>query len=80
MADCIDDMVRALSAERMVDWLIQSHGLKPTSRDTVLINLREQFRWHRLQGRLDHAPSIAVLAEVWGLRQSTKAIAPKNNG
>lgn len=79
-ADPVQRLVRALTAEEFVDWLIEGHGLNKESAKTVAHNIREQYRWHRLQGRLDHQPAIAALAEVWQMRQSPKFLEPKGGG
>ena len=75
--DPVQDLVRALPAEVFVDWLIEYHGLPETARSVVESNLRTNFRWHRLQGRLDNRPAIATLAEVWQLRQHVRSLETK---
>ncbi len=61
-SDPVSRMVRDCTAEELTDWLIKNHGLRPESRTTVVSNLRDQFRWHRLSGRLDrHEPDILDL-------------------
>ena len=72
--DVVDRMIRDSSPEEFVDWMIKYHNLPQGSAETIICNLREQFKWHRLQGRLDRLPTAAVIAEVWGLRQSVKAL------
>ena len=72
--DPVQDMVRALSAEEYAEWMVKYHGLPEASARTIELNLREAFKWHRLQGRLDRHPSLAVLAELLMLRQSAKAL------
>lgn len=67
--DPVERLVRDLSAEEMVEWMVKYHGLPKSNADTVISNLREQYRWHRLQGRLDHRPFLILLAELWGLRR-----------
>ena len=68
--DPVERMVHDLSAEQMVEWLIEYHGLDKFSAETVEMNLREQFRWHRLQGRLDRDDLAATMAELLNMRQS----------
>lgn len=71
-------LVRDASAEEMVEWLVKYHGLDPRCVDTITINLREQFRWHRLQGRLDRSPTASVIAELLLMRRSPQTLeAPK---
>jgi hypothetical protein len=66
--------VRDLTAEEFADWLIQSHGANEGSRSTIEIALRSQFKWHRLQGRLDQRSTAAVIAEIFHIRQSSMAL------
>lgn len=68
--DPVSRLVRDLTAEEVVGWLVQYHGLRKESADSVIMNLREQFRWHRLQGRLDAHPTAAIIAEMWAMRRS----------
>lgn len=42
--DPVARMVCDLSAEEVVGWLIEFHGLDKSSAQTVEMNLREQFR------------------------------------
>lgn len=63
--DPVDRLVKDLKAEEMVDWLIEYHGLRPESRRTVELNLRESLHFHRLRGRLDRTPWLANLIELW---------------
>ena len=72
--DPIERMVRNLSAEEMVDWLIKYKGMHEECRQNVTQNLREQFRWHRLQGRLDRSTTAALIAQMLLMRQSAKAL------
>lgn len=72
--DPVRRMVRDLSPEAVTEWLIECHGLSDGSRWTVASNLREQFKWHRLQGRLDGSPFLALLAQTWVVRRSAKAL------
>lgn len=73
--DPVARMVRDMTAEEMVDWMVKYHGLPEGSRDTVVSNLREQYRWHRLQGRLDRTPTVQLLAQMLAMRQSSQALA-----
>ncbi len=68
--DPVTRVVRDLSAEEMVEWLVDYHGLPKESADTVLLNLREQYRWHRLQGRLDRNTTAGLVAELLLMRRS----------
>lgn len=68
--DPVERMVRDCTAEEMTDWMIGAHGLDLESRQTVVSNLREQFKWHRLQGRLDRHPTLAIIAELLHLRSA----------
>ncbi|HDR9065494.1 TPA: hypothetical protein ACU967_002251 [Burkholderia contaminans] len=68
--DPVNRLVRALTAKEITVWLVEHHGLKPGARETVESNLREQFRWHRLQGRLDRGGWLSFIATLFGLRQS----------
>lgn len=70
--DPVARAVKDMSAEEVTAWLVKYHGLKQESAETVISNLREQFIWHRLQGRLDQRSTAAVIAEVWELRQTVK--------
>lgn len=63
-----------MTAEAFVDWLIKYKGMEESARANVVMNLRGQFQWHRLQGRCDRRPFLLVLAELLGLRQSVKAL------
>lgn len=66
--DPVDSMVRDCTAKEFVGWLVQYKKLSPDQAENVEMNLREQFKWHRLQGRLDRRPWFIMLAELWGLR------------
>jgi len=68
--DPVSRLVRNIEAREMVQWLVQYHGLPESSAETVESNLREQFKWHRLQGRLDARPIAAVIAELFAMRHS----------
>jgi hypothetical protein len=72
--DPVDAQCAAITAEGMVDWLIKYHSLPEGARDIVTLNLRQQFRWHRLQGRCDRRPFLLVLAELFRVRQSAKEL------
>lgn len=73
-ADPVDRMVSDLTAEEFVAWLIEYHGLPACARDTVVSNLREQYKWHRLQGRLDRNTTAGLVAELLLMRQSPMAL------
>jgi hypothetical protein len=73
--DPVQDITQALSSKAMVDWLVEHHGLKESSRVTVEMNLRGQFRWHRLQGRLDRGGWLNFFATLMGLKQSPLELA-----
>lgn len=73
-SDPVARQVSSLTAEEVVEWLVKYHGLQPSSADTVTSNLRSQFRWHRLQGRLDQRPTAALIAQLLLMRQSVKAL------
>ena len=62
--DPVDRLVRNTTAEEITDWLIKYHGLSEHSRDVVTSNLRQQFLWHRLRGRLDRHPFFALVLEL----------------
>jgi hypothetical protein len=66
-ADPVDRMVADSTPSEFVAWMVKYHGLpdKPWTRETVESNLAEQFRWHRLRGRLDRHPWLAALVELW---------------
>jgi len=51
--DEYDRLVRDMTAAELVDWMIKYHKLPVDARHTVLHNLEEQYRYHRLRGRLD---------------------------
>jgi hypothetical protein len=66
MTDPVSKLVRAMSAKEIVDWLVKHHGLNERSKETVEMNLREQMRWHRLQGRLDGGGWLNFFATLMG--------------
>lgn len=68
--DPVERLVRDCSAQEMVEWMVKHHGLNPDWAETIEINLREQFRWHRLQGRLDRCGTALVIAELLLMRRS----------
>lgn len=69
--DPVGRMVCDLTATELVDWMVRYHNLPEESAKTVEMNLREQYKWHRLQGRLDRGWRVfAAIAEVLGMRQS----------
>jgi len=61
-SDSVLRQIRDLTAEEMVDWLIEFKGLEKSGRDNVISNLNEQFKWHRLNGRLDRSNFWTVIA------------------
>lgn len=69
--DPVARMVKDLTAEEVVNWMIESHGLSENSRNTVTFNLKEQFKWHRLQGRLDRRPFWIFMAELLRIRRTS---------
>lgn len=73
--DPVQRMVRVSSPEKFANWLIESHGAAESSRRILEMNISEQMRWHRLQGRIDRQPLLVGLAELWKLRQSADEIA-----
>jgi hypothetical protein len=78
--DPVDGMVRDCTPKEFVEWLVKYKGLKECDAENVEINLREQFKWHRLQGRLDRRPSLILIAELWNLRGSvTKLDMPEKS-
>lgn len=78
--DPVARMVRDLTAREFVDWLVEHHGLPKGSADTVESNLREQYKWHRLQGRLDNNPTAHLLATILSMRASPKALERPTEG
>lgn len=63
--DPVGRMVCDLTAKELVDWMVKYHKLPVDSASTVEMNLREQYKWHRLQGRLDRG--FKVLFAIAGL-------------
>lgn len=72
--DPVDRMIRDMTAEETVAWMVKYHGLSEGSAETVAMNLREQYKWHRLQGRLDHSGAALVIAELLQMRRSTLSL------
>lgn len=68
--DPVARMISDITALEVVEWLIEFHGLDKSSAETVERNLREQFKWHRLQGRLDRGGFAVVMAELLQMRRS----------
>lgn len=66
--DPVDRMIPDCTAAEFTAWLVEYKGVHPECAENVESNLREQFRWHRLQGRLDRSPASAVIAELIGMR------------
>ncbi|MES2685716.1 MAG: hypothetical protein V4706_02780 [Pseudomonadota bacterium] len=71
--DPVDRLVKDLSAEETVDWLIEYKGLPESSRENVVTNLKGNLNAHRLRGRLDHWPIIATLVQIWLSRRPLPA-------
>lgn len=44
--------VRSCTAKEFTDWMIEHHGLHASSRETVQMNLADQFDYHYLWGEL----------------------------
>ena len=72
--DPVDRMIRDLTPAETVAWLVRYKGLSEDVADNVESNLRESFKWQRLQGRLDQTPWLAVLASLWGLRSEVSRL------
>lgn len=72
--DPVERMVRDMTAKEFVEWLVEHHNLPKGSAETVEMNLREQYKWHRLQGRLDRGGTAMVIAEMLQMRQSPKTL------
>lgn len=72
--DPVERLVTDCTAAEFVQWLVKSHNLPEGSAKTVEMNLREQFRWHRLQGRLDTHPTALVVAQLLGMRADIKKL------
>lgn len=53
---------------------MEYHHLPKASAETVEMNLREQYKWQRLQGRLDQRPTAAIVAELLHMRQSVAVL------
>lgn len=77
--DPIRRMVRDFTAEEMVEWM-QFRGSLEKFDQCIADNLREQFKWHRLQGRIDRHPLLIVIAELWGLRRKPKTLERPKDG
>lgn len=77
--DPVDRMLRDCMAKEFTDWMLQYKSLIPAEAENVEVNLREQFKWHRLQGRIDQSPLLIFIATLWGLRGSVARLnKPKN--
>lgn len=57
--DKISRRIRDLTAKEFVDWLIKYHGLPIQARDNVILNLQQQYDFHRIQGRLENNKALA---------------------
>lgn len=73
--DRVDRLVRDMTAAEVVDWLIEYHGLKESSRETAICNIEENQRFHRLRGRIDRSSALAAIVELWLRIRHGKAIA-----
>jgi len=69
--DPVDRAIRDMTPAEFVDWLIEYKGLNPQCRDNVESNLREQYKWHRIQGRLDRSPFWQFMAELLRVRRDS---------
>lgn len=75
--DPVDKMIRDCSAEEFIQWLIDYHELPNNSlKECIISNLKDQFKWHRLQGRLDTRPTAAVIAEIFLMRADIRKLMP----
>jgi len=74
-SDPVARMVRDLTADEFVAWLVEYHGLPQSSASTVEMNLREQYKWHRLQGRLDQNTTAGLVAQLFLIRRSPLTLA-----
>lgn len=79
--DPVSRMVAHGTAREYVDWMrfrgdISRAEAEPNADgwNCLECNLREAFKWHRLQGRLDRHPILAIIAQLMGLRQSVKVL------
>lgn len=72
--DPVQRLVQTMTAEETVAWMVEYHGLNATSAETVARNLREQFKWHRLQGRLDTNSTAGLIAQLLVMRASVKTL------
>jgi hypothetical protein len=77
--DPVDRMVRDCTAAEFTDWLVWAKSMPEECRENTESNLREQFKWHRLQGRLDHQSFLSLLAHLWGLRTKKSLERPKDD-
>lgn len=73
-SDPVSRCIRDLTAEEVTEWLVKYKGLKEGDAENVASNLREQFKWHRLQGRLDRNTTAALIAELLCLRADLKRL------
>lgn len=72
--DPVARMVCDSTAEEFVEWMVKYKKLDPAQAENVESNLREAFKWHRLQGRIDRSPLLQTIAVLLGLRQSVSAL------
>lgn len=84
--DPVEQLIPQITSWSFVAWLVWYKGLDEDVAENVESNLREQFRWARLQGRLDRPSFAAIVAELLRLRRSTESLgappkpAPLSNG
>lgn len=72
--DPVARLVMDMTPHEVVQWMIEYHGLPFVCAETIERTLREQFKFHRLQGRLDQRSNLAILADLLRLRQSVKIL------
>jgi len=64
--DKVSRRITDLTAKEFVDWLIKYHGLPAGARQTVTMNLNEQFQWHQLRGRTEANKPLADALDAFG--------------
>ena len=72
--DPVARLVCDTTAEECVDWLVKYKGLPETQRQNVEGNLRDVFKFHRLQGRLDRNTTAGLIAELLLMRRHVKTL------
>ena len=73
-SDPVSALVLNISAREFTQWLVEHHGLKSEHAGIVETNLHLQFKWHRLQGRLDRRAWLRDLARLWGLWRDPRGL------